>query len=153
MKTPELTDILNYLPTTAALSSAGQPTAEQFATIAAAGFEVVINLALSTSDDALPNESDIVAAHGMTYVHIPVVWENPTMQDLDDFFAAMDAHHGQKIFLHCIVNKRASAFGFLYSVLRAGIPVAEAEKTMHHIWRPNHTWKRFIDAALSEKAT
>ncbi|MFN2108955.1 MAG: protein tyrosine phosphatase family protein [Anaerolineae bacterium] len=153
MKTPELTDILNYLPTTATLSSAGQPTAEQFAAIAAAGFEVVVNLALSTSGDALPNESNIVTAHGMTYVHIPVVWENPTMQDLDDFFAAMDAHQGQKIFLHCAVNKRASAFGFLYSVLRAGIPIAEAEKRMHHIWSPNRTWRRFIDAALAEKAT
>ncbi|MGC9393597.1 MAG: protein tyrosine phosphatase family protein [Anaerolineae bacterium] len=153
MRTSELTDILNYLPTTANLSSAGQPTVEQFAAIAAAGFEVVINLALSTSSGALPNESDLVTTHGMTYVHIPVVWENPTIQNLDDFFAAMDAHQGQKVFLHCVVNKRASAFSFLYSVLRAGIPVAEAKKMMCRIWKPDHTWQCFIDVALSEKAT
>jgi protein tyrosine phosphatase (PTP) superfamily phosphohydrolase (DUF442 family) len=153
METTELTGILNYLLTTATLSSAGQPTAEQFAAIAAAGFEVVINLALSTSSNALPNESDVVATHGMTYVHVPVIWENPTIQNLDDFLAAMDAHQGRKIFIHCAVNKRASAFGFLYSVLRAGIPVAEAKKTMHRIWKPNRTWQRFIDTALAEKAT
>ena len=153
MRTPELTGILNYLPTTATLSSAGQPAAEQFAAIAAAGFEVVINLALSTSSNALPNESEIVTAHEMTYVHIPVIWENPTTQNLDDFFAAMDAHRGRKVFLHCAVNKRASAFGFLYSVLRAVIPVAEAKKPMHQIWRPNRTWQHFIDTALAENAT
>ena len=153
MKTPELADILNYLPITATLSSAGQPTAEQFTAIAAAGFEVVINLALSTSSNALPNEDDIVTTHGMTYVHVPVIWENPTIQNLDDFLAAMDTHQGRKIFLHCAVNKRASAFGFLYSMLRVGIPVAEAEKTMYRIWKPNPTWQRFIDVALSENAT
>lgn len=153
METPELTDILNYLPITTTLGSAGQPTVEQFAAIAAAGFEVVINLALNSSSNALSNEGDIVVAHGMTHVHIPVVWENPTMQDLDNFFTTMAAHRGQKIFLHCAVNKRASAFGFLYSVLRAGIPVAEAKKTMHRIWKPNHTWQHFIGAALEENTT
>jgi protein tyrosine phosphatase (PTP) superfamily phosphohydrolase (DUF442 family) len=63
---------------TATLGTAGQPTAAQFDAVKDAGYEVVINLALGTTPRDLPNEPGIVAAHGIEYVHIPVVFDAPT---------------------------------------------------------------------------
>src|SRR2546423_4659420 len=47
------------------VGTAGQPTEDQFRAIRAAGFEVVINLALPTSDNALADEGSIVSGLGM----------------------------------------------------------------------------------------
>src|SRR5688500_152696 len=72
-----LENIRDYLRLDDRLSTSGMPQAAQFADIGRAGFEVVINLALPTSDDALPNEGELVTRAGMTYVHIPVNFEKP----------------------------------------------------------------------------
>src|ERR1043166_2420293 len=60
------------------LGTAGQPTTAQLATIKDAGYEVVINLATGTTPRDLPQEADVVASHGMEYLHIPVLWDHPT---------------------------------------------------------------------------
>ena len=79
--------IIRHLPcsVTANLGTAGQPTAEQFDAVKDAGYEVVINLALGTTPRDLPNEPGIVAAHGIDYAHIPVVFDAPTDNDLSQF--------------------------------------------------------------------
>ena len=53
----------------------------------------------------------------MEYVHIPVVW-SLTHKDLTRFFAALEEHRGRKVFVHCLLNMRVTAFVFLYRVLR-----------------------------------
>lgn len=143
-----VTGVRNYLPISDNLGTAGQPNPEQFGDIRAAGYQVVINLAMPDSTDALPNEGDLVAKHDMTYVHIPVVWKAPTYHDLERFFEAIDEHQGRKIFVHCVVNERVSVFVFLYRVIRQGIPLEEARGALLRIWEPDETWQRFIDDAL-----
>jgi protein tyrosine phosphatase (PTP) superfamily phosphohydrolase (DUF442 family) len=145
----ELEQILNFLPVSDDLGTAGQPASEQFQAIRAAGYEVVINLAMPDSTHALPDEAGLVREQDMTYVHIPVVWESPTLQDLDRFFEAMEASQGQKVFVHCALNMRVSCFVLLYRVLRRGVPLAEAAETMQRIWQPNPVWSRFLEDALS----
>ena len=142
------TEILNFVEFADNLGTAGQPTAEQFAAIADAGYTVVVNIAMPDSPRGLPNEAEIVAAYGMTYVNIPVVWIHPTTQDLEACFAVLDAHRGDKVFLHCIVNRRASAFAFLYDVLRLGVPIEEARAMMNRVWEPNGIWRYFVKNAL-----
>ena len=144
--------ITNYLPISDTLATAGQPAAEHFAVIRAAGYEVVVNLAMPTSTDALPNEGELVAAQGMAYVHIPVVWEAPTEEDLERFFAVMDRNRGRKVLVHCALNMRVSCFVFLYRVLRLGTLAAEAWQDVLAIWEPNEVWQRFVDDML-EKST
>lgn len=146
--TASLTDIYNFLPIDADWATAGQPTVEQFAAIKAAGYEVIINLGMPDSPRAVVNEAEVVAAQGIDYVAIPVVWEAPTGADLAAFFAAMSAHQAQKRFVHCIANMRVSAFTFLYRVLVLGVPVDEARQTLHQIWEPNPIWQQFIDEQL-----
>lgn len=148
MTSSDLHQILNFLPVSEVLGTAGQPTAVQFGSVAAAGYQVVINLAMPDSTNALPNELDLVRQAGMTYVHIPVVWEAPALRDLDRFFEIMDRHEGDKVFVHCALNMRVSCFVFLYRVIRTGLPVPEAAATMHRIWEPNPTWSRFLEDAL-----
>jgi protein tyrosine phosphatase (PTP) superfamily phosphohydrolase (DUF442 family) len=144
----DVNDILNYLPIGPELGTAGQPGREQFAYLRAAGYEVVVNLAMPTSTGALPDEAEVVAAQGMEYVAIPVVWEAPTAKDLERFFEVMEQLRGRKVLVHCALNMRVSAFVYLYRVLRLGVPVAAARETMHLIWQPEGVWAAFIDDAL-----
>lgn len=147
--TASLTDIYNFLPIDAHWATAGQPTVAQFAAIKAAGYEVIINLGMPDSPRAVLNEADVVAAQGIDYVAIPVVWEAPTGADLAAFFAAMTANQAKKRFVHCIANMRVSAFIFLYRVLVLGTPVDDARQTLHQIWEPNPVWSQFIDEQLA----
>ena len=73
-------DIYNYQFLDEKLSSSGMPTAEQMKEVAEAGVRVVINLALVTSQGALPEEDKVVESLGMKYIHIPVEWNNPAEQ-------------------------------------------------------------------------
>ena len=144
----KLSAIRNFRSIGKKLGTAGQPTAEQFQLVRNAGFEVVINLALPTSDNALPNEGSIVSALGMSYVHIPIDFKAPTSEDFQAFASVMDAFKSRPVFVHCAVNMRVSAFVFLYRVLRDKTPRAEAERDLHAIWQPDGVWNRFINDQL-----
>ena len=142
--------ILNFLPISDAIGTAGQPTAEQFAAIRTADYDIVVNLALPNSTNALPNEWELVTELCMTYVLIPVQWEHPTQVDLQQFFGIMDGFLGKRIFVHCVMNMRVSAFMLLYRVLRLRVPLETARQDMLRIWEPNETWQQFIDDALAQ---
>ncbi|HUR40418.1 MAG TPA: NUDIX domain-containing protein [Verrucomicrobiae bacterium] len=143
-----LVAITAFLPLGDRIGTAGQPTAEQFTLIKAEGFGTVINLALETSPGAIPGERELVASLGMDYVHIPVEFGAPQPEDFEQFLAAMDAHADKKVFVHCIANKRVSAFLFLYRVLKLNQPVPEAEMALHRLWTPDPVWQDFIDRTL-----
>lgn len=146
--TDPLDSLLNFYPLTPLILTAGQPTVEQFAIIREAGCQVVINLARPTSTNALPDEAELVAAQGMDYVAIPVVWEEPTLDDLARFFAVMDANRERQVFVHCALNYRVSAFVFLYRVLHLGVPHDDAVWDLLSIWEPEPYWAEFIKLAL-----
>ena len=130
------------------------PNAEQMKAVAEAGTKVVINLAPATAKDALPNEDSLVESLGMKYVHIPVDWNNPTKQNLQDFFTAMDEHKEEKVFVHCQANYRASSFIMLYRVLQLGWKKEDAVPVMEKMWNPEDfpVWQKFIDENLHKEA-
>lgn len=125
------------------------PQPNDFAALRREGFEFVINLALPTSDNAMPNEGDLVSAQGMTYVHIPVNFESPERTDFERFTKIMDACAAQKVFVHCAANMRVSAFLFLHR-LRHGVDRATAEIDLKKIWHPDGVWREFMNQRLSE---
>jgi protein tyrosine phosphatase (PTP) superfamily phosphohydrolase (DUF442 family) len=145
-------DIYNYWFLNEKLSSSGMPTAEQVKEVADAGVQVVINLALTTSPGALPNEDSVVESLGMKYIHIPIEWNNPTKQNLEDFFSAMDAHKDDKVHVHCQANYRVSAFIMLYRVLKLGWKKEDAIPVMEKMWNPEDfpVWQKFIDENLQD---
>jgi protein tyrosine phosphatase (PTP) superfamily phosphohydrolase (DUF442 family) len=147
----ELSEIHNFLQISDNLATAGRPTEDQLAMLQEAGYQLVINLALPKQPNALPNEDEIVADLGMEYINIPVVFNNPTAGELDQMMDALDAHAGQKCFVHCIANYRVSSFILLYRVLRLGVPQVEAEKQLHQIWQPDEVWANFIKTELARR--
>lgn len=126
------------------------PTASELTEVADAGVQVVINLAMPTSERALPDEASLVESLGMKYVGIPVEWDVPTRLDLDRFMNAMDAHAGSKRLVHCQANYRASAFIALYRILRLGWRPPDAFNDLRRIWNPEEypVWKKFIEDQL-----
>lgn len=106
---------------------------------------VVINLALH--DDprySLRDEATSVRALGLEYVHIPVPFTAPTKGDLAKFFDAMDAHKGQRIWLHCAANVRVKAFLGLYRRLREHCTADRAFALMNEVWKPDTVWSALI---------
>jgi NAD+ diphosphatase len=142
--------IFAFLPMGERIGTAGQPAADHFPLIAQEGYQAVINLAMPDSQGALPGEEALVRGLGLDYVHIPVEFGAPRLEDLRRFFAELDRLGERKVFVHCIANKRVSAFLFLYRVLRLGHPIHDAELALHRIWTPDPVWQAFIDRALRE---
>jgi protein tyrosine phosphatase (PTP) superfamily phosphohydrolase (DUF442 family) len=131
--------------------TAGQPTPDELREAAAAGWQVVINLARPDSPGAFVGEDDLCRSLGMEYVAIPVDFENPTDADLAQYFEAMERSKDKRVFAHCALNMRVSAFTFLYRVLRLGMEVDAAREDLLEIWEPEGVWKDFIDRNLAKK--
>jgi protein tyrosine phosphatase (PTP) superfamily phosphohydrolase (DUF442 family) len=51
---------------------------------------------------------------GMQYHNISVDWQQPTLENVEQFFALMKANNDQPVVVHCAANYRASAFYYLY---------------------------------------
>ena len=141
--------LLNEIQYSSNLTTAGQPSEEQFRALAVAGFQRVIFLAFNDHKNAVQNEDRVARSVGLEFVHIPVAWDAPTTGDFNTFAAVMYA--ADKTLVHCEVNFRASVFGFLYQVIYLGTPAEEAWSLLTSIWMPNETWETFIVSVLTDK--
>ena len=140
-----LEDIYNYLPVSEVLGTSGQPTEKQFTLIRDAGYETVINLApTNVVENSVKHEDELWADLGMTYVHIPVAFDNPREQEYEKFVAAMQAAAGKKVWVHCAANARVSAFVFRYRCGILGENNQAARQDLEKIWQPVGVWKKFI---------
>ena len=147
----QINDIYNYRAVDQKLSTSGQPTEEQIASVAREGFSVVINLALHNDPRySLRDEPGLAKSLGMEYVHIPVQFEAPMENDLLAFFAAMEKYQKQKVLVHCAANMRVTAFLGLYRTIKQHKPIEEAFALMKTIWEPNPIWSSFISAMLAK---
>jgi protein tyrosine phosphatase (PTP) superfamily phosphohydrolase (DUF442 family) len=143
-----LSEINNFRPLGDKIGTSGQPTEAQLRQIREAGFDTIINLALPTSDNALPNEGSLVTGLGMSYIHIPVNFKEPTSQDFRAFCRVMRAFEDRRVFVHCAANMRVSAFMFLYRVIVKDVPASEARRDLVAIWHPDDVWSKFIEQQI-----
>lgn len=142
-----LETIYNFVPISAQLATAGQPTEDQMQAVADAGYEVVINLDVPTSRYALPDEPGLVQSLGMRYHNIPVNFADPTVDDLRQFFATLEANEAHKTLVHCAANYRVSTFTALYGQVHWGWSQEAADQHIRRLWEPNEAWSRFIERA------
>ena len=140
-------EILIYYQVTDKIATSGQPTQDQFCAIAEDGYKVVINLALASSSNALLDEDGIVTDMGMVYIHLPVLWEAPQIDDVQLFFHLMDVHKLRKVWVHCAKNMRVSCFLYLYQKYRLNLSEEQACYPMNKIWRPKGVWQKLIHTA------
>ena len=153
-----LWELPNYYEYSAKLASSGQPTREQFSSIADAGVQHIINLAPKSSPDAILNERRMAEALGIGYSHIPVNWDNPAITDLEEFMSVAAANEDKVILVHCWLNLRASAFVYLSRILGGDFDEEKEFAVLQEIWstHPGYEienvphWRRFLSRALSE---
>lgn len=148
----QIENIYNFLQISYLIATSGQPTEKQFSAIKNSGYQLVINLALVNSPGVISNEKQILDSLGIEYVHIPVVWEKPKITDFSQFESVMQVNSDKKVFVHCIANKRVSAFMYLFRYLHQGINKEDAKQDLYQIWIPNDIWQQFIDEVLEKSS-
>jgi uncharacterized protein (TIGR01244 family) len=149
-KLSSLDDIFNYVQLDDRVATSGQPTEAQMALIKAAGYTTVINLAPKHHENALGNEDEILASLGIRYIHLPVVFTNPTRADFEEFIEAYEACEDERVWVHCAANMRVSAFFYKYRTERLGWRPEDAKSDMDKVWEPGNyldVWRKFIAEA------
>ncbi|MCH7815943.1 MAG: protein tyrosine phosphatase family protein [Proteobacteria bacterium] len=143
---------LNFYQITDRIGTAGQPSIEQLAAIAKQGVANVVNLAMHDSDNALADEGSIVASLGMSYFHLPVPFDKPGAGHVRKFFSIMDALESEKVFVHCALNLRVSAFMHQYLTLKKGLSSEQASSPLLSRWFPDmdDAWKSIMNLSLDE---
>jgi protein tyrosine phosphatase (PTP) superfamily phosphohydrolase (DUF442 family) len=96
------------------ITTSGQPTEQQLAGIQALGVRHIINLGLHSHEKALPDEAASVGRLGMTYIHIPVNFQNPTDEDFGKFCFCDGAAEGTPG--ACPLHRQLPGLGFLLSI-------------------------------------
>ena len=140
----DLETIYNWRRLDDRITTSGQPTEQQLADIQALGVRHIINLGLHTHEKALPDEAASVGRLGMTYIHIPVNFQNPTDEDFFKFCSAMEQLKEVPVHVHCIANYRVSAFFYRYRRDVLGMNEAGARAEMEQVWHPEGVWAAFI---------
>jgi len=140
--------IFNYHKLSDRLITSGQPTELQFERLRDAGFEAVVNLLPSDSENSLDNEEAILNALGFTYSYIPVDFKRPTDADFESFCAVIEALGDKKTLVHCAANMRVSAFFYRYRVQVLGEDKDTAAVDLAKLWKPFGVWKAFLGDSL-----
>jgi len=143
-------EILNYIKINELISTSGQPSAEQFKQIAQNDFEVVINLALHDASNAIENEDKIVTDLKMAYFHIPVDFDNPKASDVKLFLNTLQALGANKVWVHCALNYRVSAFMYIYHKYVLKTPFDDIDISLFQEWSPDTKWQEIIKISYEE---
>ena len=142
--------ILNYVKINELISTSGQPKIEELELIANEGFEVVINLAVPTTSNALENEDKIVSSLNMSYIYIPVDFENPKISDLKLFLNVLQALGANKVWIHCAKNYRVSAFMYVYHKYILHTPFEQIDLSIFDMWQPSLVWQELMKVQLED---
>ena len=142
--------ILNYVKINELISTSGQPKIEELELIANEGFEVVINLAVATTSNALENEDKIVSSLNMSYIHIPVDFENPKISDLKLFLNILQALGANKVLIHCAKNYRVSAFMYVYHKYILHTPFEQIDLSIFDMWQPSLVWQELMKVQIED---
>ena len=139
----------NFVSWRTGLASSAQPNAAFLKRVKSQGVDIVINLAPPEYDDAVQNEGAILAAQGVIYLNIPVRFGDPTAEDFRLFSDVMKSSVKKNVLIHCQVNLRGTAFVYLYRVIHESADEDEARRKLLGVWKPNPTWKKFIEGVLA----
>lgn len=142
--TPHAGPAMNFLRVSPQLATGGHFTDDGIAALAEQGVSVVIDL----RDQPPEGQKERLAAAGIRWINVPVVWKAPRHEDFEEFSRFMSENEGENILVQCQANYRASAMAYLYRVTKGGVPEAEARNDLNAIWTPEGTWETYIDEVL-----
>lgn len=148
--TADPVDIRAWQRLGADVTTSGRLEPRDVARLAGLGVAHVINLALETHPEALPEEGARLAAAGIGYTHIPVPFDAPDDGHFAAFRAALDAAP-RPVHVHCIMNWRVAAFFYRWHREVAGMGEGHARALMARQWTPEgsdrpeaQVWAAFI---------
>jgi protein tyrosine phosphatase (PTP) superfamily phosphohydrolase (DUF442 family) len=142
--------ILNYIKINELIATSGQPRVEEFEIIANEGFEVVINLSVYKTSNSIENENKIVTDLNMSYFHIPVNFENPSLSDLKLFLNVLQSLGANKVWIHCSKNYRVTAFMYVYHKYILNTPFENVDLSIFDIWSPTLPWQTLMKVSLDD---
>ena len=121
----ELPPIRNFLQVNPQFCTGGQPRVEHFAKLKADGVKAVLNLRQPTEHRA-DEERAAVEQAGLKYFNVPVVYQNPTEAQVDEFLKVTDDPANRPMFIHCTAAIRVGAFWAIRRAVRDGLSVDAA---------------------------
>ncbi|MEM7665264.1 MAG: sulfur transferase domain-containing protein [Pseudomonadota bacterium] len=127
-------DIRNWQRRPDGITTSGKLERGDPARLAAIGVRHVINLALDNHPEALAHEADLLAAEGIEYTHIPIPFDAPSRDHVDQLRFAMETGI-EPTHIHCIMNYRVTAFLYLLDQQNR-VPEIEARARMNEVWDP-----------------
>jgi uncharacterized protein (TIGR01244 family) len=109
--------IRNFLQVTPDFCTGGQPRPEHFAALKAQGVRAVLNLR-TPGEHRAEEEQQAVAAAGLRYFNIPVVYSAPTPEQVNEFLKITDDPANRPMFIHCTAAIRVGGFWLIRRVIR-----------------------------------
>lgn len=140
--------IHNFHKLSDTLACSGQPTEGQIKGLSTQQYQVVVNLGLSDAKYSLPDEAASVKQLGIEYFHVPVLFDNPQINDLKLFIKYMSEQVGKKTLVHCAANYRASCFTALYLYYLNEINDEEIINIVDEVWQPDPIWQSFLEEGI-----
>jgi uncharacterized protein (TIGR01244 family) len=119
--------IRNFMRVTPEFCTGGQPRVEHFAKLKEDGVKTVLNLR-TPGEHRADEEREAVAAAGLKYFNIPVVYMNPTDAQVDEFLRITDDPANRPMFIHCTAAIRVGAFWMIRRVVRDGMSIDAARE-------------------------
>ena len=106
-----------------------QPVGQDYDDLAALGVKTIIDL---TSDDAQPNERQMVSRAGMRYVQIPMTTHRePSNAQIAQFMSIVNDPASQPVYVHCVGGKhRTGVMTAIYRMTNDGWSADQAFSEM-----------------------
>lgn len=124
--------------------SSGLPTEAQFKAFKSLGVNKVIDLIPGDRS----GEAELVNGLGLEYHNVQVVWDNPTLENFQQYVVFMSSGKEGITLTHCKLNWRGAVFTYLYRVTQLGEDESVAKQDLLAIWQPDEIWSDFIDRVL-----
>jgi uncharacterized protein (TIGR01244 family) len=123
---PDLFGLLNGSSPEPGLLAAGQPTAEDLAEVAAAGYKTVLDLRAPAEDRGF-DEPALVRELGLAYVNLPFVSAELDLATLERFRELLLTAE-RPVLVHCGTSNRVGAALFAHWVLDGKLDLATARE-------------------------
>lgn len=149
-------DIFNCVVISENIALSGQPTEAQFKDIAQAGFEHIIDLAPTDARYSIADESLLLKSLKVSYYHLPVDFNQPSLEDFEIFENTLLELLNKKVWIHCAANYRVSVFFGLFAQKHLGWTTTQRDALIRSIWESDEnwsmsdTWKEFLKTAKTE---
>jgi uncharacterized protein (TIGR01244 family) len=111
--------IRNFMRVTPEFCTGGQPRLEHFAQLKSEGVRAVLNLR-TPGEHRAAEEQEAVEKAGLKYFNIPVEYQHPASEQVDQFLKITDDPANRPMFIHCTAAIRVGAFWMIRRVLRDG---------------------------------